>query len=342
MSYKITDLTPKAAPLGATDLLETSVDLGGSYASKSVTGQNIKDYIGLGGENYIFVDSKGTPTENGTALLSAYSQAVSATPNGNGLSDKNTMTVLLAPGLYELGGPLVLDTEFVNLSSLSGEPNAILLAPSISAGDYCLAVDGENINITGINTGKLAIDSLGPYYSNYYTNCIAGDSSFGNISESLATYINCTAGKFSFGNAGDEMISAGTYINCEADSISFGWSANGYYEGCKAINNSFGSESFSGFAIRCSSGNSSFGASTFSSSAKAIYCSSGANSFGRFGEFNGQAVSCIASETSFNVHNGKLLYCSFEQANTGSAFFPPTGTGKIILCIDSQGNIVNL
>jgi len=46
MAKKISQLTPKAATLALTDLLEISQDAGaGAYVSRSVTGQNVKDLI---------------------------------------------------------------------------------------------------------------------------------------------------------------------------------------------------------------------------------------------------------------------------------------------------------
>lgn len=47
---KISELTPKGSALGATDLMEVSVDAGGgTYTTASVTGQEIKDFVGGGG-----------------------------------------------------------------------------------------------------------------------------------------------------------------------------------------------------------------------------------------------------------------------------------------------------
>jgi len=47
---KISELIPKGSSLSATDLVEVSVDLGGGlFSSNSVTGQEIKDFAGGGG-----------------------------------------------------------------------------------------------------------------------------------------------------------------------------------------------------------------------------------------------------------------------------------------------------
>jgi hypothetical protein len=74
MSYTISQLTPKGAALGATDILEIETPLGGGlYATKSVTGQEIKDFAGGAGT----VKKIALQTTYGTAITSTTSEVAS-------------------------------------------------------------------------------------------------------------------------------------------------------------------------------------------------------------------------------------------------------------------------
>ena len=45
LTQKISQMTPKGADLDATDLIEVSTIVGGSYVTKSITGQELIDAI---------------------------------------------------------------------------------------------------------------------------------------------------------------------------------------------------------------------------------------------------------------------------------------------------------
>jgi hypothetical protein len=73
---KISQLTPKGSALSATDLLEVSVDAGGgTYTTTSVTGQEIKDFVGGGNPNVISASYANGTTVTGT-LLETISQSL--------------------------------------------------------------------------------------------------------------------------------------------------------------------------------------------------------------------------------------------------------------------------
>jgi hypothetical protein len=72
----------------------------------------------LQGDSTVIVDTNGTDTQRGTALVAAYAAAKLLTPNGKALSATNRASVLLPLGGYELVETLVLDTDFVDLFAL--------------------------------------------------------------------------------------------------------------------------------------------------------------------------------------------------------------------------------
>jgi hypothetical protein len=74
---------------------------------------------GLNGTNYVFVSGSKSHAENGVELLEAYEKAKQAKPNNECKSHSNRMTVLVAPGIYDLSRPLDMDTEFVDLVGLT-------------------------------------------------------------------------------------------------------------------------------------------------------------------------------------------------------------------------------
>lgn len=73
------------------------------------------------GENFVFIPTNGTPTENGSELLTKYVEATTKTPNGLPLSEDNRYTILLSPGTYELQLPgIACITDFVDLACIDG------------------------------------------------------------------------------------------------------------------------------------------------------------------------------------------------------------------------------
>lgn len=350
MSYTISQLTPKGGALGASDILEIETPIGGGlYQTKSVTGQEIKDFIGgLGGENYVFVNSDGTTDENGLAFFNAYQSAKTLTPNGAAISATNQVTLVLAPGIYTYGtsgSSVILDTQYINITSLTSQPDVIIDSSGVSLDT--LLVGANNVKVTGIKTSNSIIvvtDS-----GSTFTNCIGGDESFGSplLATSIqGTYVNCSAGHNSFG-----CFSSGIFINCLAGMNSFGGETNfgfsgnasGYFKDCSALGDGcFGGSIFaditataSGTFLNCSANNYSFGYGTFSG--VAYNCRSLEYCFGSLAN-NGSVYNSVSGVNSFVINNGFLFYSKI----TSGTFTPPSGTGKIRLCIDGSNNIQNL
>lgn len=340
MSYTISQLTPKGAALGATDILEIESPLGGGlYATKSVTGQEIKDFVGgLGGENYIFVNSDRSTDNNGLSFYNAYQLAKTLTPNGAAISANNQVTIVLAPGIYTYGGlptfSIVLDTPYINVTSLTGQPDVVL--DSSAQGLDALSIQSNNVKVTGIKTSNyitVLTDS-----GSTFTNCISGDYSFGSMGSTvLGTYINCAAGEYSFG--GGPSTALGIFINCFGGIYSFGSEvyASGYFRDCSGGFASFGGGGggeASGTFINCSGGINCFG---FTFTGIAYNCTSNDDSFGWF-QNNGICYSCVSNGGSYIMNDGFLYYC---RLITGT-FAAITGTGKIRLGIDGNNNVQNL
>ena len=238
MSYKIIDLPALGRPFNATDIIEVSANGTGSYKA------NIGNFT-LGGENYIFVNSNGTPAQNGAAVKSAYTAAQAMTPNGVAKSATNRVVILLAPGYYTFNeavdGAFLINTSYIDFQSLSGTPDVYFSSIQVKSGP----VNGLNIVLVGIDTtknsyyshGAFAISSIGDSVTEYIVakNCVGGNYSFSSFSKGFyGEYDNCVGEYYSFCSAGDGTSPAGisdlatgsfsnfgTIKNCTASDFSF-------------------------------------------------------------------------------------------------------------------------
>ena len=76
--------------------------------------------IGLNSTACIVVSAFGTPTQNGQALLDAYTLAKTFQPNGSALSITNRCVIVLLPGTYKLPTDLAINTSFIDLFGFGG------------------------------------------------------------------------------------------------------------------------------------------------------------------------------------------------------------------------------
>jgi len=200
MSYKIIDLPDLGRAFNATDIMEVSANGLGSYKV------NIGEFT-LGGENYIFVNSNGTTTENGQAVKDAYVAAQAMTPNGAALSATNRVVILLAPGLYSFDeatyGPFQVNTSFIDFESVTGERDVYF--SSIDVISYPTPIDAR---FSGIDTTV----------NSYYAHKAFAICTSGTVNENIIAK-NCKGGTYSFScfSAGFR----GLYEDCEAESLSF-------------------------------------------------------------------------------------------------------------------------
>lgn len=230
----------------------------------------------LSGENYIFVNSNGTPAQNGQAVRDAYTAAIAMTPNGVAKSATNRVVILLAPGYYTFNeavdGQFIISSSFIDFESLSGATDVYFSSINVVS-TPSIPFQISNIILSGIDTtknnyyshGAFAVTSTGLTNENIIVkNCIGGDYSFSSYSIGFAgTYENCTAKTYSFCSTGNGFapplgiygiggISSfenyGTIKNCSATEYSFctlttpisGYVSNyGTIDGCTALRRSF-------------------------------------------------------------------------------------------------------
>ena len=338
MSYKIIDLPDLGRVFNATDIMEVSANGLGSYKV------NIGDFT-LGGENYIFVNSNGTPTENGQAVKDAYVAAQAMTPNGAVLSATNRVVILLAPGLYDFDedtyGPFQVNTSFIDFQSLSGERDVYF-----SSIDVISFGGGIDIRLSGIDTTKnsyyphqaFAICSnAGPTENIIVKNCKGGSYSFSSFSSGfVGLYEDCEANDFSFVSTGDSIVSPsgitssgslninnfGTIKNCKCKG--FGSFCSSYLSSAASSVNNYGTiescVSSDGYSF-CYSPYRAYNSGTI------ISCQSPRNSFVSVlfdGIGNGQAV-----------NQGLIQYCSATQYSSNYSFVSYEGDN---LTLDSAMN----
>jgi len=110
------DATKTLIPLGLKDNRRDD-----GYLAGAITVQDFIELIPpLSGPNYILIEGKGTPSENGQELYDTYLASITKTPNGLPLSDDNRYTILLAPGVYQLPNVLLWNTDFIDLACIDG------------------------------------------------------------------------------------------------------------------------------------------------------------------------------------------------------------------------------
>jgi len=265
----------------------------------------------LSGTNYITVKANGTPIENATELQSAYDLAKTMSPTGP--TSGSRFTIIASPGEYQFPSTFVMDTEYIDLVSLTGNTDVIFdlqgitdpFETDISSNPIseCLLINTDNVYVKGIK-GKFY---LSPNWDAYFSE---GEDYILpiQISNNLPNIIveNCEGGVFSFGGDITSGLSpitlSGTFINCVGGPISFGGygTASGTFTDCVGGDYSLGGQgTASGTFTDCVGGNNSFGGDL--------------------------------------ALTGKLYYC---RLTTGT-FQTVSGGGRTYYCIDGNGNTNN-
>jgi hypothetical protein len=150
-----------------------SYSLSGSFSGSfqgTITGTSsyalTASYVNLASNSYTLVQGNGTPSQNGTSLIQAYNNGISATPNGLPLSDNNRYTILLTSGKYQLSSPLTLSASFVDLVSLSGQKDVFITASSTP-----ILVLTDNIKLVGISVEQYDLTILYELVNVIVENC---------------------------------------------------------------------------------------------------------------------------------------------------------------------------
>ena len=274
----------------------------------------------LSGSNYLFVKADGTPSQNATELSASYVQAKASSPSAT-----NRISVLVSPGEYTFGSTFTLDTQYIDVVSLTGECDVLVTGSgtiSVTANDVYVRgidVDVKNFTITD-NLPLLKVK-----------NCKGGDYSFGGPLNPIpgsqplnpilvnGTFIDCEGGNFSF--AGNGM-AYGTFINCVGGNSSFGYYCDGIFTNCVAGDFSFG-------------GDMGYIDGTMEN------CTAGDNSFAPVGNINSTAVldNCVGGLNSFasgpsSIITGKLIKCRLTSGNFATVNVQ--SPGDFILCINAD------
>jgi hypothetical protein len=271
---------------------------------------------GLQGTNYIVVKSDGTPTENAAELQAAYDFAKTQSPSAT-----NRWTVVVAPGKFQFTTNFIVDTEFIDIVSLTGNRDVIFIggfdyynAPDGDV-DNCatISVEADNVLIKGIDVANGDIIASEGYNEKPFL-----------IKANLPNTVieNCKSGAVGFGvYHGDDYEPEGstlssTFINNDGGSECFGSGANitGRFEGNNAINfcfGGFGGGDVNGIFInnKCS-GNRNFG---YNVSGNVI------STFeGNYSGYQSFAVN-VTGDVDIIVNNNRAEFNSFARTVEGFA-----------------------
>ena len=283
------------------------------------------------GINYRIVYANNTPENNAIEFYNAYQFAKIQNPNSKPKSDTNRFVLFLAPGVYSfnLGFPtnIDLDTPFVDIVSLSGEADVVIIS---QVGTVPITISTSDIRLRGINLINQAIHINSTYGNNYFENIIGGDYNFShpnNGGDIAGNFKNCVGGSYSFADANNGQITfQSTFENCTALEYSFGYTLlESNLKNCTASFSSFGLNTIESCTLTDCTSNSGdcFGTNTIIKSSTLNNCSAGSYSFGRTNGtsniINSTLINCTALEGSFSnyIENSTFLNCKAGNNSFG-------------------------
>lgn len=114
---------------------------GGTYANGITTFINntggtftisgYQDGLAYSGESFLIVTVGSNQVTNGNNLKAAYTYATTRTPYGGALSNSNRYSIILQPGVYDIGSTtFTLSNNFIDLIGLSSDPNLSVIYSS--------------------------------------------------------------------------------------------------------------------------------------------------------------------------------------------------------------------
>jgi len=233
------------------------------------------------------------------------------------LSSTNWRTLILSPGEYSTNADWVLDTDYVAVISLTGNPLDTVIVrgtggETVKQTADIIALCGFTIRNTGTASGDHgfeieATDNSDSYYSKMHFrgptapqpdySPVKGTSSIGGL------WVDCSADNCSWIMAENKELSA-TMIRCEAKTHSFGGDKDGV--------------DCSGLFIECRGEEGCFsGCTTWGADCSGTFyrCVAGYGSYALTGEFSGIAIDCIGGSKCF----GGSVYSSQQGKFTGYA-----------------------
>jgi len=297
-------------------------------------------------------------------LITKYNEAKALTPNSQAKSSTNRACLIIMPGNYSLSSELAIDAQYVDIIGLGAQKLERGSLPAVTITSNTLNVTANDVRVQGISVGSQAfkigndlqlqrfedctggVGSFGENeatVSGTFTNCTAGDDSFG-FTIASGTFTNCTAGDYSFG--GNAGISSGTFTNCTGGLENFGGVygvASGIFTNCTGSAGSFTTNGeTSGTFINCTAGNESFGALFSTISGTFINCTAGNASFGgNLATISGTFINCTAGNASFGGGSSTISGKFYECRLTSGTFRPVSSGGLMRNCIDGNNDIVD-
>ena len=153
MAKKISDLTAKGSNLASTDLIEVSVDAGGgSYVTRSITGQEIIDAIPAGGLTN-FTEAENTSAPNGTVYVDSLTAAASSINADFAIRPKGTGAIVAAiPDNTATGG----NKRGANATDLQTARTA---ATQVASGNYAVVIGQQN-TASGQNATSIGLSNI--------------------------------------------------------------------------------------------------------------------------------------------------------------------------------------
>jgi len=282
------------------------------------------DFHPLSGSNYIFVEANGTPIQNGGYLTSSYNLA-----KLTNLTGSDRFSVLLGPGYYEFTNDFIIDTEYIDVVSLTGDRDVYI------TGSSTIVIGADRVYVRGIDVDTKNFTITGSFLSTIIKNCKGGDESFGGSPTPqqgfpfpgytmASTFIDCEGGGRSFAGYGSAY---GTFINCIGGGESFGDYCNGTFKNCVGGDNSFATlgDIEGGTFENCTAGDASFASvGTIKQGSKLIECVGGALSF---------------TQNGFGLQKGYLQECRVTAGNT----FPTNNSfpGQLVNCVTPGSAPIN-
>ena len=277
----------------------------------------------LSGSNYVFVEANGTPIQNGGYLTASYDLAKLTSPTIN-----DRFSVLLGPGKYQLANNFIIDTEYIDVVSLTGDRDVYITGNTIE-------ITSNNVYVRGIDVGINNFTITGILPNTIIKNCKGGDESFGGNPTPptglpaspgytmASTFIDCEGGDRSFAGYGSAY---GTFINCIGGNESFGNYCDGTFTDCIGGNNSFATlGNIEGGTIK--------------------NCTSGDNSFAPIGNIDqgSELIECVGGINSFTVSGYGLQYGYLQECRVTVGIFPNNITfpGQLINCVTPGTTPIN-
>lgn len=273
----------------------------------------------LSGSNYTFVEASGTPSQNGLSLSASYALAKTYP-----VSSTNRFSILAGPGKYQFGSTFTLDTQYIDIVSLTGERDILV------TGSNTVSITANDVYVRGIDVGTKNFTIADNLPLLKVNNCKGGDLSFGGTADPAPGDPPLT-----------QILVNGTFTNCEGGDLSFAGNgiASGVFENCIGGESSFGYDIIGGTFINCEGGDFSFGGAEGDINGYFENCTGGEGSFTITGTILDGTIlkECTGDLYSFanngfiegNLYNCRLTSGSFNTLNI-------QGDGAIVLSIDGD------